>query len=99
MTEHATSPESAAVVRAHEITKRFGEGAAAVDALRGVSVDFDRGSFTALMGASGWGRSALRHTRAGLDAAASGWVEIDGTRLDTLNGRELTRLRRRAVGF
>src|SRR4051812_23753672 len=99
MTDHATSPEAAAVVRGHEITKRFGEGGAAVDALRGVSVDFARGSFTAIMGPSGSGKSTLMHILAELDSATSGWVEIDGTRLDELNDRELTLLRRREVGF
>src|SRR5215208_3321534 len=99
MTEPAMSPETTAVVRGHDITKRFGEGAAAVDALRGVSVDFARGSFTAIMGPSGSGKSTLMHTLAGLDTATSGWVEIDGTRLDQLNDRALTLLRRREVGF
>jgi len=87
------------VVRGHEISKRFGAGDAAVDALRGVSVDFERGSFTAIMGPSGSGKSTLMHILAGLDSATSGWVEIDGTRLDKLNDRELTFLRRRDVGF
>jgi putative ABC transport system ATP-binding protein len=98
MTDHATSP-GPLVVRGHEITKRFGEGDAAVDALRGVSVDFARGSFTAIMGPSGSGKSTLMHILAGLDDATSGWVEIEGTRLDELNDRELTLLRRREVGF
>jgi putative ABC transport system ATP-binding protein len=88
-----------AVVRGHDITKRFGQGDAAVDALRGVSVDFDRGSFTAIMGPSGSGKSTLMHILAGLDNATSGWVEIDGTRIDQLNDRQLTMLRRREVGF
>src|SRR5215207_10349767 len=92
-------PRPTAVVRGHEISKRFGEGGAAVDALRGVSVAFDRGSFTAIMGPSGSGKSTLMHILAGLDGATSGWVEIDGTRLDQLNDKELTMLRRRAVGF
>jgi len=91
--------DAQAVVRGHEITKRFGEGDAAVDALRGVSVDFERGSFTAIMGPSGSGKSTLMHILAGLDTATSGWVEIDGTRLDRLNDRQLTLLRRREVGF
>ena len=95
MTETSTT----AVVRGHDITKRFGEGAAAVDALRGVSADFDRGSFTAIMGPSGSGKSTLMHILAGLDTPTSGWVEIDGTRLDGLNDRELTLHRRREVGF
>jgi len=98
--EGITRPSNAAaVVRGHEISKRFGEGDAAVDALRGVSVDFARGSFTAIMGPSGSGKSTLMHILAGLDTATSGWVEIDGTRLDQLNDRALTLLRRREVGF
>jgi putative ABC transport system ATP-binding protein len=87
------------VVRGHELTRRFGEGAGAVDALRGVSVDFDRGSFTAIMGPSGSGKSTLMHILAGLDKPTNGWVEIAGTRLDTLSDRELTLLRREQVGF
>jgi putative ABC transport system ATP-binding protein len=87
------------VVRGHELTRRFGEGAGAVDALRGVSVDFARGSFTAIMGPSGSGKSTLMHILAGLDKPTSGWVEIAGTRLDTLSDRELTLLRREQVGF
>jgi putative ABC transport system ATP-binding protein len=87
------------VVRGHEITKRFGEGAAAVDALRGVSVELTRGSFTAIMGPSGSGKSTLMHILAGLDVPTSGWVEIDGTRLDGLDDKDLTLHRRREVGF
>jgi putative ABC transport system ATP-binding protein len=93
------SVERGPVVRGHELTRRFGEGAGAVDALRGVSVDFDRGSFTAIMGPSGSGKSTLMHILAGLDKATSGWIEIAGTRLDELSDRELTLLRRKQVGF
>ena len=92
-------PGAHAVVRGQDITKRFGEGHAAVDALRGVSVEFDRGSFTAIMGPSGSGKSTLMHILAGLDTPTGGWVEIDGTRLDALNDRQLTLLRRGQVGF
>src|SRR5688572_33353363 len=87
------------VVRGRELIRRFGEGAGAVDALRGVSVDFEHGSFTAIMGPSGSGKSTLMHILAGLDKPTSGWVEIAGTRLDTLSDRELTLLRREQVGF
>ncbi len=87
------------VVCGHEVTRRFGEGAGAVDALRGVSVDFERGSFSAIMGPSGSGKSTLMHILAGLDRPTSGWVEIAGTRLDELSDRELTLLRREQVGF
>jgi putative ABC transport system ATP-binding protein len=88
-----------AAVRGTDLTKRYGEGAAAVDALRGVSVEFTRGTFTAIMGPSGSGKSTLMHILAGLDQPSSGSVEIGGTRLDRLSDRDLTLLRRRAVGF
>jgi putative ABC transport system ATP-binding protein len=95
----AQNGRPAPVVRGHELTRRFGEGAGAVDALRGVSVDFNRGSFTAIMGPSGSGKSTLMHILAGLDRPSSGSVEIAGTRLDELSDRELTLLRREQVGF
>jgi putative ABC transport system ATP-binding protein len=88
-----------AVVRGHELTKRYGEGDAAVDALRGVDVAFTPGTFTAIMGPSGSGKSTLMHILAGLDHPTSGWSEIDGTRLDSLSDHALTLLRRRRVGF
>ena len=88
-----------AVVRGRELTKRYGEGGAAVDALRGVDVAFEPGTFTAIMGPSGSGKSTLMHILAGLDHPTSGWSEIDGTRLDSLSDHALTLLRRRRVGF
>jgi putative ABC transport system ATP-binding protein len=87
------------VVRAEGLVKRYGAGDAQVDALRGVDIAFERGSFTAIMGPSGSGKSTLLHILAGLDRPTEGWVEIDGTRLDALDDRALTLLRRRAVGF
>jgi putative ABC transport system ATP-binding protein len=88
-----------AVVRGRELTKRYGEGDAAVDALRGVDVSFEPGTFTAIMGPSGSGKSTLMHILAGLDRTTNGWAEIDGTRLDELSDHALTLLRRRSVGF
>jgi len=87
------------VVQGHALAKRFGKGTSAVAALRGVDVAFRRGSFTAIMGPSGSGKSTLMHILAGLDRPSEGWVEIAGTRLDRLNDRDLTLLRRRQVGF
>jgi putative ABC transport system ATP-binding protein len=89
----------ATVVTGHGLVKRFGTGDSAVNALQGVDVAFERGSFTAIMGPSGSGKSTLLHILAGLDRPTEGWVEIDGTRLDELDDRDLTLLRRRAVGF
>jgi putative ABC transport system ATP-binding protein len=95
----APVPAQTAVVSGHDLVKRFGSGTSAVDALRGVDVAFAPGSFTAIMGPSGSGKSTLLHILAGLDRPTDGWVEIDGTRLDRLNDRDLTLLRRRSVGF
>jgi putative ABC transport system ATP-binding protein len=88
-----------AVVRGHELAKRFGSGSSGVDALRGVDAEFAPASFTAIMGPSGSGKSTLMHLLAGLDRPTGGWVEIGGERLDRLGDRELTLLRRRRVGF
>ena len=89
----------APAARARAITKRYGEGDVAVDALRGVNVEFVRGSFTAIMGPSGSGKSTLLHVLAGLDQPSTGSVEIAGTSTEGLSDRELTLLRRRQIGF
>ena len=79
--------------------KIYGEGETEVRALRGVSLQVERGQFTAIMGPSGSGKSTLLHTLAGLDTLEGGEVFIDGTALSTLKDRELTLLRREKVGF
>ncbi|MGE5690275.1 MAG: ABC transporter ATP-binding protein [Pseudomonadota bacterium] len=88
-----------AVVEATNLTRRYGEGDVAVDALCGVSLEVGRGRLTAVMGPSGSGKSTLMHLLAGLDRPSSGSVAIDGTELTTLNDNQLTRLRRRHIGF
>jgi putative ABC transport system ATP-binding protein len=86
-------------VSAQNVTKRYGSGSAAVEALRGVSVDFPKGQFAAVMGQSGSGKSTLMNILAGLDAPTSGTVAIDGTEITTLKDKDLTLLRRAKVGF
>jgi putative ABC transport system ATP-binding protein len=86
-------------VSARDVTKRYGSGDAAVDALRGVSVDFPRGQFAAVMGPSGSGKSTLMNILAGLDPPTSGTVSIDGTEITSLKDKQLTLLRREKVGF
>jgi putative ABC transport system ATP-binding protein len=88
-----------AVVTAHEITRRYGEGDTAVDALCGVSLDVERQKLTAVMGPSGSGKSTLMHILAALDRPTSGYVTIAGTRLGQLSDNEITKLRRRHIGF
>jgi putative ABC transport system ATP-binding protein len=88
-----------AIVAAKDLERVFGEGATAVQALDGVSIDFPRGRFTAIMGPSGSGKSTLMHLLAGLDRPTSGEVVIDGVSLAGLDDAELTQLRRDKIGF
>ena len=85
--------------RAVDAVKVYGKGEAEVRALDGVTVDFEAGRFTAIMGPSGSGKSTLMHSLAGLDTLTSGSVWIGDTDLGTLNDRKLTQLRRDRVGF
>src|SRR6266568_3559468 len=92
-------PYDGPVVAATNITRRYGEGATAVDALRGVSLEIARGQLTAVMGPSGSGKSTLMHILAGLDRPTSGEVTIEGQEISKLGDNDLTKLRRRHIGF
>src|SRR6266513_4824229 len=87
------------VVSAEDVTRRFGAGDTAVDALCGVSLEIEAGKLTAVMGPSGSGKSTLMHILAGLDKPTSGSVTIAGEEITTLPDAKLTRLRRRHIGF
>jgi putative ABC transport system ATP-binding protein len=91
--------QNGAVVVAREVTRRYGEGDTAVDALRGVSVDIAPAKATAVMGPSGSGKSTLMHILAGLDKPSSGGVDISGIEITTLGDNDLTKLRREHIGF
>jgi putative ABC transport system ATP-binding protein len=86
-------------VDARELTRRYGEGATAVDALRGVDLEVSSGELVAVMGPSGSGKSTLMHILAGLDKPTSGTVTIAGTEITELDDSKLTRLRREHIGF
>ncbi|MDA2804842.1 ABC transporter ATP-binding protein [Nocardiopsis suaedae] len=95
--DHST--QAPPVVIARSLSKVYGAGDSAVRALDGVSVEFARGHFTAIMGPSGSGKSTLMHCLAGLDTASSGTVHLGRTDITRLNDRQLTQLRRDRIGF
>ena len=88
-----------AIVTATDLTRRYGTGEAAVDALRGVSLDVRDGELVAVMGPSGSGKSTLMHILAGLDKPSSGTVSIGGETITGMDDTDLTKLRRRRIGF
>jgi len=87
------------VVSAAEVTRRYGEGEAAVDALRGVSLEVKPGELVAVMGPSGSGKSTLMHLLAALDKPTSGTVLIAGQDVGSMNDSDVTKLRREHIGF
>ncbi|GAA2607265.1 ABC transporter ATP-binding protein [Actinomadura fulvescens] len=105
MTSTYTSPPAGGpatatpAVVAREVSKVYGTGDAAVHALRGVSVGFAKGAFTAIMGPSGSGKSTLMHCLAGLDTVSGGQVMLGDSEITGLNDKQLTLLRRDRVGF
>ena len=90
---------SSTALTAHGIARSYGQGASAVDALRGVSLELEREKQTAVMGPSGSGKSTLMHILAGLDHPTEGEVWIDGTNITELDDDQLTKLRRSHIGF
>jgi putative ABC transport system ATP-binding protein len=94
--EGAPAPPAAHAVA---LCKTYGKGQAAVDALTGIDVEFERGHFTAVMGPSGSGKSTLMHCMAGLDRPTSGQVFVGGLDVGGLDDSALTQMRRDRVGF
>ena len=88
-----------AIVTIDEVSRRYGEGDTAVDALRGVSLEIERGRLTAVMGPSGSGKSTLMHILAGLDRPTSGRVVLDGVDITRMSEKKLTLFRRDKIGF
>jgi putative ABC transport system ATP-binding protein len=90
---------SEAIVTVENITRCYGEGDTAVNALRGVSLEVERGKLTAVMGPSGSGKSTLMHILAGLDRPSGGTVVLDGVDITRMSEKKLTLFRRQKIGF
>ena len=99
ITTHIEPTTAEPAARAVDLTKTYGTGDAAVTALAGVNVGFERGRFTAVMGPSGSGKSTLMHCLAGLDAPSSGHAFVGEQEIGALGDSELTQLRRDRIGF
>jgi putative ABC transport system ATP-binding protein len=99
VTASAATTLDGTVVQARDLQRQYGEGATAVHALRGVSIDVARGNLVAVMGPSGSGKSTLMHILAGLDKPTGGTVTIAGTEITGLDDGDMTRLRRDHIGF
>jgi putative ABC transport system ATP-binding protein len=93
------APATSAAVAAIGVTRRYGSGEAAVDALRGITIDVPRGQFAAIMGPSGSGKSTLMHVLAGLDQPTTGSVHVAGQDITAMGDAQLTKLRREHIGF
>ena len=93
------NPALVVAARAVDVSKIYGRGEAEVRALDGISVEFDSGRFTAIMGPSGSGKSTLMHVLAGLDTLSAGKVYVGDVDVSRLNDRQLTQLRRDRIGF
>ena len=99
MSDTPSTSTTTAAAGAIDAVKIYGGGDSEVRALDGVTVNFEAGRFTAIMGPSGSGKSTLMHCLAGLDSLTTGAVFIGETYLASLNDKQLTELRRTAVGF
>jgi putative ABC transport system ATP-binding protein len=97
--EVGPEPPAEAIVSVEKVTRRYGEGDTAVDALRGVTLEIERGKLTAVMGPSGSGKSTLMHILAGLDRPTDGMVVLDGVDITRMSDKKLTLFRRQKIGF
>lgn len=87
------------VIEVKNISKIYGSGEVAFEALKGVSFSVNRGSFVSLMGRSGSGKSTLLHIMASLDKCTSGEVILDGVNINSLSNKERCSLRNEKIGF
>jgi putative ABC transport system ATP-binding protein len=87
------------VIEVHDLVKTYGEGETLVHALSGVTLTVRRGEYLAIMGASGSGKTTLMNILGCLDIQTSGQYLLDGVDVNTLDDRQLARVRNRRIGF
>ena len=91
--------ESKPIISLHQVTKVYGKGDNAVEALRGIDLDIGSGEVIAIIGRSGSGKSTLAHVMATLDRPTSGKVLINGSEVGRRSRRASNRLRNQEIGF
>ena len=91
--------ESKPIISLHQVTKVYGKGDNAVEALRGIDLDISSGEAIAIIGRSGSGKSTLAHVMATLDRPTSGKVLINGSEVGRRSRRASNRLRNQEIGF
>jgi lipoprotein-releasing system ATP-binding protein len=99
MSETNPMPTNTPVLRATRVAKTYAEGGLRTEVLVDVSFELKRGETTAIVGASGTGKSTLLHILGGLDTLSAGEVEVDGRQLSKLSDAERGRVRNRSLGF
>ncbi len=87
------------ILHTAELRMVYRVGKLEVDALRGVSIDVERGEFVAIVGSSGCGKSTLLHLLGGLARPTSGRIVVDGVVISAASDAERTRVRREKIGF
>lgn len=87
------------ILSAKDIYKTYHAASGKVHALNGVSIDFEKGLFYAIIGRSGSGKSTLLHILSGLDRPTSGAVTVAGTDLGSYSDEKMAVFRRRHMGF
>lgn len=97
--EDGKSRETTVLLELRDIRKAFGKGENRVEVLRGISLDVKKGEFCVLLGPSGSGKSTLLNIIGGIDSTDSGEILIDGERMSAMGEKELTRYRRRHLGY
>src|SRR6478735_5521559 len=99
LTSQPTASTSGAVIRVEDAHKYYEMGETRVHALRGVSVEIQRGEFVAVMGASGGGKSTFMNILGCLDRPTSGRYVLEGNEVSRLSKKELASVRNRKIGF